>query len=259
MKASQIMAHFQEVGTWVNWEATNDHFLHGDPEIEVKGIATAWIPSNKAIKQVAEKGFNLFIVHEPSFYPRYEGSSGVDELIREKRALLDERGITLMRCHDTWDRMPEYGIPDAWATFLGFPTEARPVESFYKTCLLDSLTVEEAASAILEKVRSLGQDTVLIFGDRTRKVKRMAIGTGAITNLPKMHELGVDAILATDDGTNSVTGGLWSMDMDVPFLTVNHATAEKPGMQMMATYLTKVFPEIPAEYVDVDLPYTAAT
>jgi len=257
MRANDIMRHFQEVGRWVNWDRTCDQFLHGDPEAEVKGIAAAWIPTNEAIQEASEKGYNLFITHEPAFYPGYEETDTGMQLIQKKKELLDKLGVTLMRCHDTWDRMPEVGIPDAWATFLGFETEERPVESFYKICLLESLSVEQTAQLVAEKVRPLGQDTVLIFGDRHRTVTRMAIGTGAITHLPSMYALRPDLILATDDGMNFWTGGLWAADLDIPLLIVNHATAEKPGMQAMARYLKGVFPGTPVEYVDVRYPYSS--
>lgn len=257
MRANDIMRHFQEVGQWVDWDRTCDQFLHGDPDAEVKGIATAWIPTNEAIQEASEKGHNLFITHEPAFYPGYEETDTGVQLIQKKRELLDKLGVTLMRCHDTWDRMPEVGIPDAWASFLGFETEERPVESFYKICLLESLSVEQAAQLVAERVRPLGQDTVLIFGDRHRTVTRMAVGTGAITNLPRMYALRPDLILATDDGMNFWTGGLWAADLDIPLLIVNHATAEKPGMQAMAGYLKGVFPGTPVEYVDVRYPYTS--
>ena len=69
MKAKKVMEHFREVGNWVNWDKTCDQFLHGNPDIEVKGIATAWISTNVALKQAADKGLNLFITHEPAFYP----------------------------------------------------------------------------------------------------------------------------------------------------------------------------------------------
>ena len=69
MKAGDVMMHFQEVGQWVNWDKTCDQFLHGSPEAEVKGIATAWIPTNEAIRDASEKGCNLFVTHEPAFYP----------------------------------------------------------------------------------------------------------------------------------------------------------------------------------------------
>jgi len=244
------------VGTWVNWDKTCDTFRHGDPEAEVSGIATAWIPTNAAIREVAAKGHNLFIVHEPSFvYGHAETPSG-RKVVDEKRRLLDECDITVLRCHDTWDRMPTVGIPDAWASWLGFEAEPRPVESFYKICLLGSVTVEQAAQQVLEKVRPLGQEAVLVFGDRTKHVSRMAVGTGAITNLTDMVELGADLILATDDGMNFWDGGLWSADLDVPLLIVNHATAEKPGMMAMADYLRGIFPDTPTDYVDVAYPYT---
>ncbi|MFC1461903.1 Nif3-like dinuclear metal center hexameric protein [Verrucomicrobiota bacterium] len=257
MKAKDVMAHFQEIGKWVNWKKTCDQFLHGDAESEVRGIATAWIPTNAAIQEAHEKGCNLFITHEPAFYPGYEGTSSTDQLVNAKRELLDRLGITLLRCHDTWDRMPEFGIPDAWASFLGFETEERPVQSFYKICLVESVTVEQTARLILDKVRTLGQDSVLILGDKARKVSRMAVGTGAITHLPHMYELQPDVILATDDGINFWTGGHWAADLDIPLLVVNHATAEKPGMQAMARYLQGIFPEIPVAYVDVCYSYSA--
>ena len=257
MKARTIREHFREVGRWVNWDETCDQFLHGDAESEVHGIAVAWIATQDAIRQAADNGCNLFITHEPVFYPGYEGHPTADRLVREKRELLDRLGMTLLRCHDTWDRMPEFGIPDAWASFLGFATEARPVESFYKICLLEPARVEDAARLILRKVRPLGQNTVLIFGDKDRKVARMAVGTGAITHLPSMYDLKPDVILATDDGMNSWTGGLWAADLRVPLLLVNHATAEKPGMQAMASYLKGIFPGTPVRYLDVPFPYFA--
>jgi len=257
MKASEILAHFQSVGHWVNWEKTVDRFLHGDADAEVHGIATAWIATDKAIREAADRGLNLFVTHEPAFMDGYRGQQSADEAADRKSELLDSLGVTVLRCHDTWDRMPEVGIPDAWAAWLGFETEERPVESFYKICLLGDVTVEEAARRVAERVAELGQDTVLIFGDRAKRVGRMAVGTGAITHLPTMLELGADLLLATDDGMNFWDGGLWAADLDVPLLIVNHSTAEKPGMMAMVDYLKGIFPGVPVEYVDVEFPYTS--
>lgn len=259
MLAKEVRDHFVETGTWVNWENTCDQFLHGNPDGEVRAIAVAWIATNKAIAEAAEKGANLFITHEPIFYDRYQGSPSREELVATKKALLDDTGITVLRCHDTWDRMPDVGIPDAWAAFLGFETEERPTENFYKICLTGGMTVGETARQVMERVRLLGQDSVLIFGDQARRAERMAVGTGAITNLPAMHALGADLILATDDGMNFWDGGLWARDIDVPILIVNHATSEKPGMMAMASYLEGKFSGIPVTYLDVDFPYVTVT
>jgi len=257
MRAAQILEHFRQVGHWVNWDNTCDRFLHGDPDVEVTGIGAAWIATDKSIKEAAEKGLNLFITHEPVFYHGYGDTPSGQQLASKKRTLLDASRMTVLRCHDTWDRMPEFGIVDAWARFLGFETEVRPVESYYKVCLLGELTVGDVAARILEKVRSLGQDTVLILGDKQKQVSCMTVGTGAITHLPSMYDLGGDLILATDDGFNFWDGGLWARDLDIPLLIVNHSTAEKPGMHAMADYLATRFPEVRVEYLDVEFPYSS--
>ena len=66
MKAIEIHEHFRELGTWVNWEETNDEFLHGDPGIEVKAMACVWIPTKPALRDAAARGANLVISHEPA-------------------------------------------------------------------------------------------------------------------------------------------------------------------------------------------------
>lgn len=255
MRAVEVREHFRGVGTWVDWDHTCDEFLHGDPNIEVQGMAVAWIPTNAAIDRAASAGCNLFVTHEPAFYGGYRGCPSADTLAEQKRAMLDDYGMTLLRCHDTWDRMPDVGVVDAWAAFLGFPTQPRMMGSFYRVCLTGGLPLVSLAERVRNEVAELGQDAVLILGDPDRPVNRLAVGTGAITHLPSMYDLGVDAILATDDGINFWDGGLWAVDIAVPLLIVNHATAEKPGMMALARYLRDVFPNTPVEYIDIEMPY----
>ena len=263
MLVSDLMNHFRQVGTWVNWDQTADHLLHGDAGQEVSGIAATWIPTNKVIRQAASKGLNLIVSHEPLFFDRdaprgHRGTPAGERLMAEKKALLDEAGITVIRCHDVWDRMPEFGIPDAWAAWLGFETAPRPVHSFYNVCLLGLATLGQVAGHILERVRPLGQDWLLLLGDRDRQVGRLVVGTGAITPLAAMYELNVDAAVLTDDGMTTWEAGYFSADSGFPLIIVNHATAEKPGMMMMARYLKEVYPSLPIEYLDVELPWRLA-
>lgn len=254
MKAKDFREHCKHVAHWVNWENTVDQFMGGDPDAEVRGIATTWLATNARLREAASLGLNFVIAHEGAFYPSYQGTPSGDRHHAEKRRLIDELGITLMRCHDTWDRMPEVGIPDAWASFLGFPTEPRPIESFYKVCLVGDCTVSDVARLVLEKVRPLGQEVVHIIGDRDARVHRMAVGTGAITRLPEMFALGADILLVTDDGISTTSGGLWSLDLGVPMLVVNHATAELPGMMAMVGYIERHFPDVPVKYLPGEFP-----
>lgn len=257
MHAQAVLDHFRSVGHWVDWDRTCDEFLHGDPETEVEGIATGWIATSKLLREAAERSLNLFITHEPIEMPGYAEDPLARLVVDNRKVLMDGLGTVVLRCHDTWDRMPEVGIPDAWAAWLGFETEPRPVESFYRLCVVEGMTVRQVARRVLRRVRSLGQDVVLVLGDQDREVRRMAVGTGAITHLPSMHELGADLLLATDDGLNWWTGGPWAAELELPLLIVNHATSEKPGMMAMADYLSEQFPDVPVEYCDVPFPYQA--
>jgi len=254
MRARDFLEHCQSVAHWVDWADTRDQFMAGDPAAEVRGIATTWLATNAVLREAASLGLNFVVAHEGAFYPTYQGTPSGDRHHAEKRRLIEDLGIRLLRCHDTWDRMPEVGIPDAWARFLGFPSEPRPVDSFYRICQVGERTVAEVAHLVLERVRPLGEEGVRIVGDPHRSVGRMAVGTGAITRLPEMLELGADIVLATDDGISTTAAGLWSLDLGVPMLVVNHATAEVPGMMAMVGYIEEHFPGVPVRYVAGQFP-----
>ena len=96
----------------------------------------------------------------------------------------------------------------------------------------------------------------LVVGDLDKTVHRMAVGTGAITRLPEMHDLGADVILATDDGNSWTRDGLWSLGMDVPVIFVAHGVSEIPGMMAMVEYLRGQFPDVPATHIAPEYPWT---
>ena len=254
LKASDFRAHCKTVAHWVDWSKTCDQFMAGDPGGDVKGIAVTWLATNRRLREAAEMGLNFVIAHEGAFYPQYANTPSGDRHHAEKRQLIEDLGVTLFRCHDTWDRMPDVGIPDAWARFLGFDTEPRPVESFYRICLVGDMTLEQLAGRVLERTRELGQEALRIVGDAVTNVSRMAVGTGAITRLAEMHGLKPDVILATDDGISTTASGLWASDLGIPLIVVNHATAELPGMMAMVGYIQEQFPGVPVRYLPGDFP-----
>lgn len=256
MTARDVYEHLKSVGPWVDWNNSCDQFMHGDPDVEVTGIATAWIGTDSVIRQAAEFGANLIISHEGMFYDQNEEHPTVEKTFAERRALLDELGMTVLRCHDVWDRMPEWGIPDSWAAWLRFEAEPREVTSFYRICLTGGMTVRELAQHVIGRICEFGQESALVVGDLDKVVHRMAVGTGAITRLPEMHDLGADVILATDDGNSWTRDGLWALGMDVPVIFVAHGVAEIPGMMAMAEYLRGQFPDVPVRHFLPEYPRT---
>ena len=80
-------------------------------------------------------------------------------------------------------------------------------------------------------------------------VHRLAVGTGAITNVRRMVELGADVVLTTDDGTTLWRDGAWMADLGLPVIVANHMTAEIPGLRKLAKYLGDRFPGVAVEFV----------
>lgn len=250
MKAIEIKEHMQAVGTWVDWDHTCDRFIVGDPDIEVEAIAVAWQARLPALKEAVRLGCNLFITHEPVFYRHMDDDESVFSAphAREKRRFIEENGITIFRCHDVWDRMPEVGIVDSWADQLGLSGKLNS-DAFHSVYPSPAPTLRDLAKHVVARTRDIGQDSVEMLGDPSASVTKVAIGCGAITNYETMVSLGADAIIGTDDGMSYWGGGEWAVDAGLPLVIVNHCTAEEPGMRNLASYIREHFPRVRTESI----------
>ena len=250
LEARDVHEHLRRVGTWVGWGKTCDGFKYGDPDAVVVGIAVGWQSLQAALEEAHAKGCNLFITHEPTFYSHMDDDEALKETepARRKRAFLERTGMVVYRCHDVWDVFPGLGIVDAWSEFLGL---GEPVATarYYNLHEVPSTTAWELAFRIAGRVASLGEQAVRFMGTKWQMVHRLAVGTGAITNVRRMVALGADVILATDDGMALWRDGAWVADLGIPVIMVNHMTAEIPGLRKLAGYLQEQFPNVPLEFV----------
>nr|MDO8086269.1 Nif3-like dinuclear metal center hexameric protein [Candidatus Sigynarchaeum springense] len=269
MKASELLDHFHKVGTWVTWNGReNDKFLFGDPETTVKGIAVAWMATMPNLLKAKSKGCNVFITHEP-LYVGVANQFGIysaegilleeDDAWVAKAQWLEKEKIVVLRCHDTWDDFPDIGIHGAWAKWLGFTGKPLKQIKFYEVHGISFGTFDALCKHVQKQVRTLGQDVVLVIGDPAKKVSKVAIGTGAITNYRLMHGLGADVLVLTDDGTRLWESAQWAEDTGVPVIVVNHATAEEPGMRELGKYLQSTFPKVPVHVVERGCLYRVIT
>jgi len=251
LRARDIHEHFCRVGDWVDWQgATCDGFKHGNPDAEVKGIAVGWQSLQATLQEAHDKGCNLFITHEPTFYSHMDDDASwrATAPAQAKLAWLDRTGMVVYRCHDLWDVFPRLGIVDAWSEFLGL---GQPIATakYYNLHAITPAPAWELAERVCQRVAKLGEQAVQFVGVRWQSVSKVAVGTGAISNARKMVELGADAIIATDDGLTLWRDAAWLADLGIPLVIVNHATAEIPGLLKLVEYLHAQFPGVPVEFV----------
>ncbi len=253
MLAKDLQTYLRSLnGGWMDLEASVDTFKSGDPETEVLGIAVSWMSTREALTQALELGCNVFVTHEPTFYTHHDDlSSPVFELegACEKLAFVKASGITVVRCHDLWDQVPEIGIPDAWGEALGLG-EAVDGTGYYRVYDVAGRTAGDVARQVAERTRPFGQEAVQLFGDADTPVSRVAIGTGAITPLfSYLHDFRIDLAICTDDGFTAWQHGAYALDAGLPVIVVNHATSEEPGMMRLAEHLQAQFPDTPVHFI----------
>lgn len=252
MKIQEIISHLEQQGTWVNWNETRDRILFGDAGKEITGIGVCWVATNNVIEQAKQKHINFIISHENPFYHSSTSlKTKVYESILRKQELLKNAGITVYRCHDVWDKFPEYGVADQWAKRLVFNFDRDP-SSFLQYASIPKMSVEKLAYHVAESLSIDGENGVHVLGDLKKKINRIAIGTGAATDIFQMLEKEIDALIVSDDGITNYYEGQYALDNEIPMIVVNHAGCEICGLKAMETYLQKIFPDQSISYLEDD-------
>lgn len=248
MKVKDIISFLEQQGDWVNRRMTRDHLLCGNENIDINKIIVCWVATYDIIEKAIQKGCNFIICHENPFYLSSTNMhSAIVEAQREKRKILEEHSICVYRCHDLWDRYPKYGVLDSWAKALKLSFDKEKEYTFFKCTNALNMTTKELAINIKNCIEPYGETGIEVIGNLNKKITTLAIGTGAITDVFQMVDMGADACLVSDDGINNWTSSQWAMDHNIPLIVVNHMTSENAGMIGLKDYLELKFPEVDIE------------
>lgn len=233
----------------------------GSLDAAVDRVAVAWMPYERTVERAADAGCDLLVTHEPLLYhtgatpdPDAERDA-VSERMAAKRSLVEERGLTVLRCHDAWDLFPGEGVTDTWGDLLGFADAGETVasEDYVRVYDLPERRARDVAERIADRVADLGQSAVELVGSGDTLVSRVAIGTGAITPVPRfLDEYDPDMLVCSDDGFTYWRDGAIAVDAGVPVVVVNHATAEVASMATLASHLDDAFPDLGVTHFDQD-------
>jgi len=255
LKALDIDRHMRRIGTWVDWSNTCDTFKAGDPDTVVAAAAVSWMSTLSALRQAHERGCNLFITHEPTFYahmdddPVFDG----DDCTRRKRAFLARTGMVVYRCHDVWDRQPGDGIIHRWAQCLGLTAPPTATSTYLRVIPIEPTTAGQFARDMAERTRPFGQPAALLVGDPQQRVSSVGIGTGAITSAREYHAMGADLGIVTEPIW--WRDARWAQDSGMPLIVLDHTVSEEPGMLGQTDYLRRTFPGLRVEYLPTHCPF----
>ena len=253
MKAIDILNAFLDRADWVDRANTVDRIIIGDPEKEVRSALVTWISSLAAVRAAIARHADMLVTHEPTFYvhrqehEKWEASPTT----REKKALIDNSGLVVLRIHDVWDHMPEAGIPWAWARFLGLGEKPAAIseDEYQHRYDIAPVTLGAFAGRIARRVRGLGESCVQLIGEGRRRVSRVGIGTGCLCDIPTFEGMGCDVSIVCDDGTAYWSHLQRAADAGHHVLRVNHGTSEEPGMITLTQYINEHLPGVQAVHL----------
>jgi putative NIF3 family GTP cyclohydrolase 1 type 2 len=264
MRCSDLARHFRDVGTWVKPEQDVDGFKAGDPERVVTKVTVAWKPDWETLREAHAWGAEFVVGHESICVNAKNGEDAFEKRFAlpsegPKFSWLEETKLVVYRCHDFLDNQPRVGIRCAWRDGLELGGRIIADEYPYFVTEIEPRSLRDLATHVLEKTRPLGQDGLLICGDLNREVSRVATGTGAITDLVKMRDLGADVAVVTEDYLTHVRMGAHARELDFPFVVANHGVSEEWGVGNLATYIADRFPQLDVKHIPQRCPYTVFT
>jgi putative NIF3 family GTP cyclohydrolase 1 type 2 len=257
MKAWDILDHFLSRASWVDRETTVDRIIAGDPAADVSSCLVAWMPSMDAIRAAVDRGFDLLMCHEPTFWNHRDDRLRDSAPGRRKLGLIQENGLVVIRNHDCWDRWPAVGIPWAWAQFLGLDGEPNSVgaDGYQHRYDCAPLPFGDFARDVAARTAALGAPLVEASGDPVQPVSRIGVGTGCACSVFVFLEMGCDCCIICDDGASYWRDVQYAADQGVPTICVNHGTSEEPGMATLAAYLGSTFDGMRVEHLRQRCPY----
>ena len=258
MKAYEIIEKLFTYGKDFNYTQTCDTLKCGDPDAEVTKVVVAMFPTVELIKNARDWGAQLLIVHEPIYYNHMDEHS--DERIEcEKRALLEDSGMTVYRFHDHPHRNARDLISEGEYKFLGLDAEYDYTKTFdlVRLRLNTPLTPVELAEIIEEK---LGIAYVRICGTRDEKCTNVSSCFGAPGDV--MHELvrpETEILLMGE--TCEWRMGEYARDASQlgykkALLILGHVGSESAGMIHTADLLKEMLPELDVRFFDCGEVYT---
>lgn len=251
MKAADIHAHFAPHRAWLDPQQQCDGIKLGDPQTQVRGIAVMWKPRFDHIRAAVELGCNFILGHESVFRA---GGAGDESAIvqppeQAKLEYLQARGIVCYRCHDAWDIHPEIGVRDAWTRGLGYELTP-PLSDYPYMRVVDGggVTFGELCRNVLQRVRPIGQEMLIVRGDEQRRIRRLTLSTGAANDPARIVQTQPDACIVSDDYFRFVRDGVFLEEANIAFIVLNHATLEEWGIRNLYEYARKAFAPVPLHY-----------
>ncbi|GIQ71081.1 transcriptional regulator [Xylanibacillus composti] len=250
---SQVMRALTEpVGVL---EPTVDTLKYGDPEAEVTGIVTTFMPTQAVLEEAVELGANLIVAHEGPFFSHQDSfvqALKQDPVYLAKDACIREAGLALFRFHDYWHRYQPDGIMEGLLEALAWSDRAVRHEAVASVVQLPPVTVREIAQYVK---RQLGLSYVRVTGGLDQTCERIGLLAGYRGGgehaIPLFEREQLDLVVYGEGPeweTPEYVRDAVRQGRGKALIVLGHAESEAAGMKLLADRLQTRFPDVPVHF-----------
>jgi putative NIF3 family GTP cyclohydrolase 1 type 2 len=248
----------KNVGVPWNEKSFRDVFKVGNPDVQVKGIATTCMSTLEMIQRAQVAGTNLVISHEPTFWSDSDDVKEIaqDPVYQFKSQYCLKNDMIVWRFHDHWHaRKPDmeyYGTARALGLADADASKSGPQTIYTIPPVKLSVFVEDVK-------KRLNSNALRVVGDPNAMVSRVIVGVGS--GMPRMSP-DVDVVIGGEgiesdgpfDNTEYVRDAV-SLGMTKGLIILGHVISEEPGMQEAANWLRTFITDIPIKFVPAGEPF----
>jgi putative NIF3 family GTP cyclohydrolase 1 type 2 len=241
-------------------EGFRDTFKVGDPEIEVKGVATTVMATFDQIERAHAAGMNMVVSHEPTFWSDGDATKDIqtDPVFLAKRAFCVDNGMVVWRFHDNWHARNKPDM-EAYATVrkLGLAS-ADPAQYTNQTQVF---TIPPTTlGAFADRVKTvMNVRTLRVAGDPKAKISRVICGVGS--GAPALSAA-VDVAIGGEDietdgafDSTEYARDAAALGLDSGFIVLGHLVSEEPGMDSCADWLRTFIKDTPIQFIPAGEPF----
>ena len=247
------------------FEETCDQLIEGDWEQEVTGVVTTFMATVDVINQAINKGYNLIITHEPTYFT---GSDRLDWLesdpvYHRKKALINDNRLSIWRYHDHMHS----GITDliyaglwktlGWESFLETNIPLPHCYSIPPTTLTDLVDFFK---------NTLDMQVIRVVGNTKMQCSRVGILVGGgslglgVEEMPAklMNDENLEVIICgeiTEWTLSAYVRDAAALGFNKAIIIVGHERSEEPGMKDLADRLQPLMKETPVCFSDSGEPF----
>ncbi|MBO5308016.1 MAG: Nif3-like dinuclear metal center hexameric protein [Lentisphaeria bacterium] len=237
----------------VNYDKTVDTVKCGDISRTVTKVGVTMFATADIIRQAAERGMELLITHEPTFYGDKETVLADDPVMTAKQTLLKESNIVLYRYHDHPHAMPEDMIDNGtiYASGLKGTITGKPYWAVTGFALDEAMSARRIAETMEKNLKTRH---IRIAGAMDVPGRKIAFACGTPGHIRECLQSPEWDFVVTGEicewGDGEYARDLAQLGGGKAILVLGHCISERAGMEYLAELLQEKHPELQVSYLE---------